>query len=75
MEILHIQPKSWKLNTLEQYEIYRHTETHPNEILNTQLNFRTHTLFDSTLHYTNTPPQGEKHKAPRPATTSSEDGQ
>ncbi|KAJ4450773.1 hypothetical protein ANN_02203 [Periplaneta americana] len=57
MEILHIQSKSQKLNSLEQYEIYRHTKTHPNEILNTQLNFRTHTLFDSTLHYTNTPPQ------------------
>ncbi|KAJ4433893.1 hypothetical protein ANN_16206 [Periplaneta americana] len=49
MEILHIQPKSQKLNTLEQYEIYRHTKTHPNEILNTQFSFRTHTLFDSTL--------------------------
>ncbi|KAJ4444160.1 hypothetical protein ANN_05949 [Periplaneta americana] len=50
MEILHIQPKSQKkLNTLEQYEIYRHTKTHPNEILNTQLNFKTHSL---TLHYT-----------------------
>ncbi|KAJ4440734.1 hypothetical protein ANN_08958 [Periplaneta americana] len=49
MEILHIQPKSQKLNTLEQYEIYRHTKTHPNDILNTQLNFKTHTLFDSTL--------------------------
>ncbi|KAJ4445815.1 hypothetical protein ANN_12500 [Periplaneta americana] len=66
MEILHIQPKSQKLNTLEQYEIYRHTKTHPNEILNTQLIFRTHTLFDSTLHYTNTPPQETKQKAPRP---------
>ncbi|KAJ4427032.1 hypothetical protein ANN_26831 [Periplaneta americana] len=49
MEILHIQPKSQKLNTLEQYEIYRHTKTHPNDILNTQLNFKTHKLFDSTL--------------------------
>ncbi|KAJ4450284.1 hypothetical protein ANN_01704 [Periplaneta americana] len=49
LEILHIQPKSQKLNTLEQYEIYRHTKTHPNDILNTQLNFKTHTLFDSTL--------------------------
>ncbi|KAJ4441167.1 hypothetical protein ANN_11018 [Periplaneta americana] len=49
MEILHIQPKSQKLNTLEQYEIYRHTKIHPNDILNTQLNFKTHTLL--TLHY------------------------
>ncbi|KAJ4444038.1 hypothetical protein ANN_05827 [Periplaneta americana] len=49
MKILHIQPKSQKLNTLEQYEICRHTKTHPNDILNTQLNFKTHTLFDSTL--------------------------
>ncbi|KAJ4447101.1 hypothetical protein ANN_09101 [Periplaneta americana] len=73
VEILHIQSKSQKLNTLEQYELHRHTKTHPNEILNTQLNFRTRTLFDSTLHYTKTPPQ--KQKAPRPATTSSEEGQ
>ena len=69
MEILHIQPKNQKLNTLEQYEIYRHTKTHPNDILNTQLNFKTHTLFDSTLR---TLPH-RKQEAPRPTTTSSED--
>ncbi|KAJ4438821.1 hypothetical protein ANN_14773 [Periplaneta americana] len=69
MEILHIQPKSQKLNTLEQYEIYRHTKIHPNDILNTQLNFKTHRLFDSTLR---THPQ-RKQEAPRPTTTSSED--
>ncbi|KAJ4442064.1 hypothetical protein ANN_11930 [Periplaneta americana] len=49
MEILHIQPKSQKLKHTRKYEIYRHTKTHPNDILNTQLNFKTHTLFDSTL--------------------------
>ncbi|KAJ4438683.1 hypothetical protein ANN_14630 [Periplaneta americana] len=32
----------------------------PNPVLNIQLNFRTHTLFDSTLHNTNTPPPGVK---------------
>ncbi|KAJ4429532.1 hypothetical protein ANN_21701 [Periplaneta americana] len=69
MEILHIQPKSQKLNTLEQCEIYRHTKTHPNDILNTKLNFKTHTLFDSTLR---THPH-RKQEAPRPTTTSSED--
>ncbi|KAJ4438388.1 hypothetical protein ANN_14333 [Periplaneta americana] len=69
MEILHIQPKSQKLNTLEQYEIYRHTKTHPNDILNTQFNFKTHTLFDSTLR---THPH-RKQEAPRSTTTSSED--
>ncbi|KAJ4430754.1 hypothetical protein ANN_19345 [Periplaneta americana] len=69
MEILHIQPKSQKLDTLEQYEIYRHTKTHPNDILNIQLNFKTHTLFDSTLR---THPH-RKQEAPRPTTTSSED--
>ncbi|KAJ4441835.1 hypothetical protein ANN_11694 [Periplaneta americana] len=69
MEILHIQPKSQNLNTLEQYEIYRHTKTLPNDILNTQLNFKTHTLFDSTLR---THPH-RKQEAPRPTTTSSED--
>ena len=49
MEILHTQPKNQKLNTLEQYEIYKHTKTHPNQILNTQINFSTHTLFDTTF--------------------------
>ncbi|KAJ4429881.1 hypothetical protein ANN_22085 [Periplaneta americana] len=72
MEILHIQPKSQKLNTLEQYEIYRHTKTHPNDILNTQLNFKTHTIFDSTLRTHRTHPH-RKQEAPRPTTTSSED--
>ena len=54
MEILHIQPKNQKLNTLEQYEIYKHTKTHPDQILNTQINFSTHTLFDSTLQHLST---------------------
>ncbi|KAJ4446512.1 hypothetical protein ANN_13208 [Periplaneta americana] len=69
MEILHIQPKSQKLNSLEQYEIYKHTKTHPNDILNTQLNFKVHTLFDSTLRMH----PHRKQEAPRPTTTSSED--
>ncbi|KAJ4446684.1 hypothetical protein ANN_13381 [Periplaneta americana] len=35
----------------------------------------THTLFDSILHYTNTPPQDKRQEAPRLATTSSEEDQ
>ncbi|KAJ4445794.1 hypothetical protein ANN_12479 [Periplaneta americana] len=71
MEILHIQPKSQKVNALERYEIYRHTKTHLNDILNTQLNIKTHTLFDSTLR---THPHRKK-EAPTPTTTSPEDDQ
>ncbi|KAJ4447259.1 hypothetical protein ANN_09263 [Periplaneta americana] len=51
----------------------RHTKTHPNEILNTQLNFKTHTFLDSTLYHRNTPSQATEQVAPRPTTTSSED--
>ncbi|KAJ4440905.1 hypothetical protein ANN_10753 [Periplaneta americana] len=46
MKILHITPKSSQLNILEQYEIYKNTIAHPQYILNTQLQFNTHTLFD-----------------------------
>lgn len=62
------QPKNQKLNTLQQYEKYRHTKTHPHEILKTHLHSRTHTLFDCTLHYTNTPPM--KQMKPEDARTS-----
>ena len=34
LEILHLLPKGRKLNTAEQYEIYKHHTTQPNNILN-----------------------------------------
>ena len=46
MEILHYFPKSRKLNTAGQYEIYRHHTLQPNNILNDQLHYRSHILFD-----------------------------
>ena len=32
MNILHVHTKGWKLDTLEQLEIYKHTKIHKNDI-------------------------------------------
>ena len=53
LEILHYLPKGRKLNTTEQYEIYNHHTTQPNDILNDQLQYKSHTLFDTILQKTN----------------------
>ena len=49
LEILHYTPKSRKLNTAEQYEIYKHNKTQPNNIHNEQLQFKSNTLFDTII--------------------------
>ncbi|KAJ4429128.1 hypothetical protein ANN_26129, partial [Periplaneta americana] len=67
MEILHITPKSSQLNILEQYEIYKNTIAHPQYILNTQLQFNTHTLFDVIVRHiiqTTNPTIGATHPHP-----------
>ena len=43
MEILHTLPKSHKLNTTEQFEIYKHHKQNKSHILNDQIHFHTHT--------------------------------
>ena len=48
-EILHYLPKSRKLNTAEQFEIYRYHTLQPNNILNEQLHYKSHTLFDTLI--------------------------
>ena len=45
LEILHYLPKGRKLNTTEQYEIYKHHTTQPNNILNDQLQYKSHTFL------------------------------
>ena len=35
--------------TAEQYEIYKHHTTQPNNILNDQLQYKSHTLFDTII--------------------------
>ena len=50
MEILHYLPKSRKLYTAEQFEIYRYHALQPNNILNEQLHYKSHTLFDTLIH-------------------------
>ena len=42
-----------KLNTAEKYEIYKHHTTQPNNILNDQLQYKSHTLFDTIIQKTN----------------------
>ena len=49
-QILHYLPKSRKLNTTEQFEIYRYHTLQPNNILNEQLHYKSHTLFDTLIH-------------------------
>ena len=50
--ILHYVPKSRKLNTAEQFEIYRYHTLQPNNILNEQLHYRSHILFNTPVSYT-----------------------
>lgn len=72
MEILHITPKSSQLNILEQYEIYKNTIAYPQYILNTQLQFDTHTLFDVIIHHniqTANPHHRNNTPPPLPSTT------
>ena len=49
LEILHILPKGPRLNTTEQYEINKHKQS-PTDIINDQLHYKTHILFDTILH-------------------------
>ena len=50
MELLHVHAKGHKLDTLEQLEIYKHTITHNNNILNEQTQYKSNILFE---HITN----------------------
>ena len=50
LEILHTLPKGPKLNTAEQYEIYKHYKQSPTNILNDQIHYKSHTLFDTIKH-------------------------
>ena len=46
MNILHVHTTGRKLDTLEQLEIYKHTKTNKNDILNEQTQFKSHALFE-----------------------------
>jgi len=52
LHILHTAPKGPKLNTLEQYEIYKHVQSHPDDILNDHTHFKSHALFDTLINNT-----------------------
>ena len=49
-EILHTISKSLEPNTTEQYEMNKHYKQSPTNILNDQLHYTTHRLFDSIIH-------------------------
>lgn len=49
MSILHYSKKGHKLNTLEQFEIYKHSKQHKTDILNEHTHFHSHTLFESLI--------------------------
>ena len=44
--------KRQKLDTLEQLEIYKHTKTNKNDILNEQTQFKAHALFEHISPHT-----------------------
>ena len=52
MDILHVDTKGQKLDTLEQLEIYKHTKTHKNDILNEQTQFKSQVLFKHITPHT-----------------------
>ena len=52
MNILHVHTKDQKLDTLEQLEIYKHTKTNKNDILNEQTQFKLHALFEHISPHT-----------------------
>ena len=54
LEILHILSKGSKLNTTEQYEIYKHYKQSQDNILNDELHYKTHTLFDIIIQASRT---------------------
>ena len=47
-----VHTKGRKLDTLEQLEIYKHTKTNKNDILNEQTQFKSNALFEHITPYT-----------------------
>ena len=56
MNILHVHTKGRKLDTLEQLEVYKHTKTNKNDIINEQRQSKSHALYEHISH-THTPTQ------------------
>ena len=52
MDILHVHTKGRKLDIFEQLEIYKHTKTHKNDILNEQTHSKSNVLFEHITPYT-----------------------
>ena len=50
LEILHTLPKGPKLTTTEQHKICKHYKQSPTNILNDQIHYKSHTLFDTIKH-------------------------
>ena len=52
LEILHILWKDPKINTAEQYVIYKHYKQSPTNIVNDQIHYKPHTLWHNYTNYT-----------------------
>ena len=52
MEILHVHTKGQNLDTLEQLEVYKHTKMYRNNILNEQIQFKSHILLECIKQHT-----------------------
>ena len=49
MEPIHICNKGHLFNALEEFEIYRDSKIHKEQLLNDQLIFKSNTLYDTAL--------------------------
>ena len=49
LEPIHICSKGQYMNAIEEFEIYRNFKTHPDIILNDQLKFNSHQLYDTAI--------------------------
>jgi len=57
LDVLHICKKSRKLDTLEEFEIYKHFQnTSMNDILNEKLHFSSHSIFNAIIGHRTRPP-------------------
>lgn len=52
LEIIHLAPKSKKLDIIEQFHIYKNIKENPTKILNDKINFQANIVFDTIINLT-----------------------
>ena len=50
LEVIHVCNKGRYLNALEEYEIYKHIQIDPDNVLNDQLKFKSNYINDTAIH-------------------------